>query len=194
MIAGLLLAAGRSSRFGGDKLLAPLRGRPVIRWSADALAASVSQLYVVVPPEADALRDALRGLDVAFVEHRSRDDGLGSSIAAGVSALPAHCEALLLALGDQPFVRGAESDRLIRHWRRLRPPAVVPSYEDGRGHPVLFDRACFAALTRLTGDEGARAVLDELGQQVAGVDSAGPRPIDVDTRDALRALENGMEE
>ena len=190
MIAGLLLAAGRSTRFGADKLLALLRGRPVLRWSAEVMAASVDATYVVLPPEAAAMRSALAGVGVELVEHARRDDGLGSSIAAGIGALPADCEAVVLALADQPFVSAPVIARLVEAWRESRAPAVVPRYLDGPGHPVLFARACLPALLRLSGDRGARRVLDALGDAVAYVDIAQSRPVDVDTPDALRTLED----
>lgn len=188
MIAGLLLAAGRSTRFGDDKLLATLRGRPVIRWSAEALAAAVDATYVVVPRDATALRTALLGIDVTFVEHAARDAGLGSSIAAGVAAIPPDSEAVVLALADQPFVSVPVILRLREAWRTSRAPAVVPRYRDGRGHPILFDRRCVPALLALTTDRGARSVLDSMGETVAWVEIDESRPADVDTPDALRAL------
>ena len=65
---------------------------------------------------------------------------------------------------------------------------MAPRYRDGRGQPVLFGRAAFAALGRLTGDAGARSVLDALGDDVATISVDATMPVDVDTPDALRAL------
>ena len=86
MIAGVLLAAGRSTRFGGDKLLALLHGRPVLAWSASALAAEVDALILVVPPGSAARIAALGGIPAVVVEHAARDDGLASSIRAGIAS------------------------------------------------------------------------------------------------------------
>jgi molybdenum cofactor cytidylyltransferase len=188
VIAGLLLAAGRSSRFGGDKLLAPLHGRPVLFWSAAAIATEVDALYVVVPPDAAARAVALAGIPAALVQHPGRDAGMASSIRVGIAALPAEVEAVVVALADQPLVTSAVVRALCEHWRSERPGAVAPRYRDGRGHPVLFDRANFAALGALEGDGGARALLDRLGAAVAIVQVDGTMPVDVDTPDALRAL------
>jgi molybdenum cofactor cytidylyltransferase len=189
VIAGLLLAAGRSTRFSGDKLVARLQGRPVLSWSASALAAGVDALYVVTPPDSQARVAALGGLDARIVEHAGRDAGLASSIIAGISALPLEVEAAVIALADQPGVSSATVRRLCDRWRAGGAAAVVPRYRDGRGHPVLFGRATFGALAMLEGDTGARAVLEALGDGLAIVDVAGPMPADVDTPDALRALE-----
>ena len=188
MIAGLLLAAGRSTRFGGDKLLAMLHDRPVLAWSASALAADVDALVLVVPLDSAARIAALGGIPAVVVAHAARDDGLASSIRAGIAALPADVEAVVIALADQPLVAHGVVRRLCRRWHDGGVIAVAPRYRDGRGHPVLFGRAAFAALAALEGDTGARSLLDSLGDDVALVDVDAPRPVDVDTPDALRAL------
>jgi molybdenum cofactor cytidylyltransferase len=190
VIAGLLLAAGRSSRFGGDKLLAPLRGRPVLFWSAAAIVMEVDALYVVVPPDSPARGEALTGggMPVTLVEHGGRDDGMASSIRAGIAALPDDVGAVVLALADQPLVSPLVVRALCDRWRTAPTSAVVPRYRDGHGHPVLFDRGCFAALRELEGDRGARALLERLGDRRALVDVDAAMPVDVDTPDALHAL------
>ena len=188
MIAGVLLAAGRSRRFGGDKLLAPLHGRPILFWSAAALAAEVDALYVVVPDGDLARIAALGGMPAVVVEHAEHDAGMGSSIGAGIAALPPSVEAAVIALGDQPAVVPAVVSRLCERWRVGGISAVVPSFRDGRGPPVLFGRAAFGALRTLTGDGGARSVLDMLGDAVATVRVADAAPVAVDTPDALRRL------
>lgn len=188
MIAGLLLAAGRSARFGGDKLLAPLHGRPVLFWSAAAIATEVDVLYVVLPEDAAARRAAIDGIPSLVVPHADRDAGMASSIGAGVDALGPDVEAVLIALADQPLVAPDVVRRLCARWRDGGAAAVVPAYRDGRGHPVLFGRASFPALRALTGDAGARSVLRALGDAVAAVAVDAAAPVDVDTPDMLRRL------
>ena len=104
MIAGLLLASGASRRFGANKLVASLDGRAVVRWSAEALVSAVDATFVVVPAQSDAIRAALRGLPVHGVENADAPEGMGSSIRAGVAALPAEAEAVVITLGDQPLI------------------------------------------------------------------------------------------
>jgi molybdenum cofactor cytidylyltransferase len=188
MIAGLLLAAGRSTRFGGDKLLAPLHGKPVLFWSAGAIATEVDALYVVVPSDAPARRAAIGGIRSVIVEHADRDTGMASSIAAGVAALGPEVEAVVIALADQPLVAPDVIRQLCARWREGGVAAVAPRYEDGRGNPVLFGRSCFEALGALTGDTGARSLLHALGGTVAVIPIATAAPLDVDTPDALRRL------
>ena len=188
MIAGLLLAAGRSTRFGADKLCAKLDGKAVIRWSVASLA-PLDVVYVVIPPGADAVTQALSRLDVRFVVNLGRDEGMASSIRAGVAALPDEIQAVVIALADQPRAAESVTRALCERWRAGDAAAVAPLYSDGRGNPVLFGRECFAALLSLRGDIGARAVLDGLGDRVALVEVADAMPADVDTPEALRALQ-----
>jgi molybdenum cofactor cytidylyltransferase len=188
VIAGLLLAAGRSRRFGADKLCAKLDGKAVIRWSAQALS-PVDMLYVVIPPGADAITQALSRLDVRLVVNLGRHEGMASSIRAGIAALSNDVDAAVIALADQPLLRTEVVRALYSRWREGGVAAVAPEYRDGRGHPVLFGRECFAALEALRGDVGARSVLDALGDRVALLPVDDVMPVDVDTPEALQALQ-----
>src|SRR5688500_4509610 len=193
MIAGLLLASGASRRFGSNKLVAPLNGRPVVRWSAEALASAVEETWVVVPARSAEVRAALDGLPVRWVENPVADEGMASSIRAGIAALPAEVEAVVITLGDQPLIDGDVIRRVVATWRGAPAPrgAVVAAYEDGRGHPSLFGAALFPALLALEGDRGARELLASLGAMVVAVGVPRRRPADVDTREALASLARG---
>lgn len=189
MIAGLLLAAGRSTRFGADKLLAIVDGAPVLSWSAAGLAAEVDALFLVVPEDAASRLRAVSGVEGVMVENVFRDDGLASSIRAGVAALPSHADAVVIALADQPFVSPGIVRRLRDRWSAGDAEAVAPSYRDGRGHPVLFGRSTFPSLEALEGDEGAKTLLKSLGAGLALVNIDEPMPADVDTPHALQELD-----
>jgi molybdenum cofactor cytidylyltransferase len=188
VIAGLLLASGASRRFGSDKVLAPLDGRPLIRWSTESLAGAVDTTFVVVREISDALRTALAGTSIEWVVNGEADTGMASSIRAGVAALPPNAEAVIVALADQPLLDPNVTRLLVERWRRGGARAVAPQYADGRGHPVLFDASLYSMLSTLDGDRGARIVLDELGDALALVPVVGPQPEDVDTPDVLRAV------
>ena len=191
MIAGLLLASGASRRFGSNKLLAPLDRRAVVRWSAEALVGAVDAAFVVVPVQCDEIRRALRGLAVRWVENVEASEGMASSIRAGIAALPAEAEAVVITLGDQPLIDREVIRDVVATWRAATPGtrAVVAEYDDGRGHPALFGAELFAALRALEGDRGGRELLASLGESVVVVRASGVRPIGVDTPDALAALE-----
>ena len=193
MIAGLLLASGASRRFGSNKLVAPLNGRPIVRWSAETLASTVEDTWVVVPSQSAEVRAALDGLPVRWVENPVAHEGMASSIRAGIAALSAEVEAVVITLGDQPLIDRAVVRRVVAAWRAVPAPrsAVVASYDDGRGHPALFGAALFPALLELEGDRGARELLGSLGEAVTVVDVPSARPADVDTPEALASLARG---
>jgi molybdenum cofactor cytidylyltransferase len=184
-IAGILLASGASRRFGANKLLVPLAGRALIRWSAEALASSVDEMYVVVPDDAPALRNALEGLGVHWVVNPDAASGMASSIRAGVGALLPDTSAAVVTLADQPLLDPVVVARVVARWREATARAVAVAYTDARGHPVLFDAALFSALMALRGDRGARALLDDLGSDLATVVVDGAQPLDVDTPEAF---------
>jgi len=190
MIAGLLLASGASRRFGSNKLVAPLEGRPVVQWSAQALVSAVDETWVVVPARSAEVRAALDELPLHWVENPVAHEGMASSIRAGIAALPAETEAVVITLGDQPLIDGGVIRRVVAQWRAAspRPAAVVTCYADGRGHPTLFGSALFSQLLALEGDRGARELLASLGEAVAEVDVPSVRPADVDTPEVLASL------
>jgi len=193
LIAGLVLASGASRRFGGNKLLASLGEHAVVHWAAAALSGTVDELLVVVAEDTDDMREALAGLPVRVVVNDAADQGLSSSIRAGVSALPPEAEAVVITLGDQPLLERECVARVIVRWQEGGVAAVATRYADGRGHPVLFSSALFPVLRRLEGDRGARAVLDGLGPAVALVEMEAEQPIDVDTREALEQVRSQLE-
>lgn len=194
MIAGLLLAGGASRRFGSNKLVEPLGDRPVVRWSAEALTAAVDVAYVVVPTCAVAIREALDGVPVRWVENPDAQEGMASSIRTGVAALPAEVDAVVITLGDQPLADVGVIRRVVERWRAAPEGihAAVTRYLDGRGHPTLFGATLFPALRALEGDRGARELLTTLGDAVAEVHVGHERPADVDTADALKRLNDAM--
>jgi molybdenum cofactor cytidylyltransferase len=182
VIAGIVLAGGLSRRMGRAKLLLPLEGRPVIRITVEGvLAAGVEPVVVVTGTEHRELADALAGLPVTLVNNPSPEAGQASSIRIGISALPGDTDAALIALGDQPFVPSGVMAGLLTAFRTTGKSIVAPRYRDGRGNPVLFSRETFAELRDISGDQGARSVVERDPRRVALVDFDLPMPQDVDT-------------
>ena len=189
MIAGLLLAAGGARRFGSQKLLALLHGLPIVRRAAVNLAAETDELWVVVGSEAEAVRHALDGVPARFVENEQWADGLSSSLAAGIRALPQEFDAIVIGLGDQPSVEREVIQRVIDRWRETARPIVSARYHGVRGHPVLLAREVFEEASSVRGDVGARELIMREPKRVAVVDVNADPPRDVDTTDDLSALE-----
>lgn len=190
MIVGLLLAAGAARRFGAPKLIQPLAGTPIVRWSAEALADATDEMMVVVPPDAAALRQALDGVQARFVVNDEPARGLGRSIACGARALPPHADAVVIALADEPRVDPRWIAAVIARYRASRDAAIVaPVFRGTRRHPVLFDHRVFSELANLDGDRGARDLIERDATRVALVEFDEPGAIDVDRPEDLARLE-----
>lgn len=176
-----MLAAGLARRMGGQKLLLVLGGKPIVRWSVEALRPHVDDLVVVTGGGGEAVRAALAGLAVRCVDNPHPEAGQGSSIAVGASALAPQTDAVIIALGDQPRVPPDVVTTLVQTWRQTGKAIVAPVYQGVQGTPVLFASAVFGELAALEGDAGARAVVGARPERVARVAFERAMPADVDT-------------
>ena len=166
-VAAVLLAAGAASRYraaGGveaSKLVADLRGGPLVRAAASAALSSQARPLIVVTGHAcEKIEAALSGLDATFVHNPDYASGLSSSLKAGVAALPESASGALILLGDMPRVSAKLLDRLIAAFvERPAALAIIPVLGGKRGNPALLSRALFAEVATLAGDEGARRLL-----------------------------------
>lgn len=205
-VAGIVLAAGRSSRFASDqpKQLLPWGdGNTLLGHVIDtALAAQTLERVLVVSgyeaARVEAATPALRaprllkpgrkqdasvaGRPVQIVRNEAWQDGQSSSVRAALQALPGDVSAAVFLLADQPDVQPQAIDALVQAHRRSLAPIVAPRYEDGqRGNPVLFDRAAFPELLNLTGDVGGRPLIGRYGSAVRYVELPGSQPQGIDT-------------
>lgn len=190
-VFALILAAGQSRRLGRPKQMLELDGRTLVTHVVErALAASVDAVVVVTGAHASVVELELIAQPVYQVFNPRFAEGQGTSLAAGVRAMPAECEAAIVLLGDTPTVSSDTVSRVADAWRGSRAPAIIAGYGERRGHPVLFDRSQFRDLAALEGDEGGRSVLDRLGDRVIVVDiGIAKPPADVDTEADWVALQ-----
>ena len=189
MIAAVVLAAGASTRFGSQKLLAPVRGAPLVRRTVEqVLAAGLDSVVVVLGREHQAVRAALDDLPVRFVVNPDFRDGLSTSLRTGLRDLGRAFDAAIVALGDQPGISGSTIASLIEEYRRSGQPIVVPVYAGTRGNPVLFDASVFPELEAVGGDQGGREVIGRDPSRVATVSFPFAMPGDVDTVEDYQAL------
>lgn len=190
MIAALVLAAGASRRFGAPKLLQDLHGKPLVRWSVDALLrGGVDTILVVVAPEHRGIANAMYGVGAELVVNPRAARGVGTSIARGIGALPETCEAALIALADEPQMPASlVRDVIAAHRREPSAQIVAPYYGSVPGHPILFTRTVFAELAALDGDRGARDTVARDPARVRRLQIPGAPPRDVDLPEDLARL------
>jgi molybdenum cofactor cytidylyltransferase len=190
-IGAVVLAAGRSTRMGGpNKLLAEIRGRPLVRIaSEEALASGASPVIVVTGHQRAEIEKALGGLPVRLAHNPDFADGLATSLKAGIRALPSDVDAAIVCLGDMPCI----DPKLMRQLMAAFAPergvlVVVPTFEGKRGNPVLWSRRFFPDLMAIEGDVGARHLIGRYGEAVVEVPVAKGTLVDVDTPESLAEL------
>lgn len=191
-VAGLVLAAGRSTRMGQDnKLLAEIDGLPMVVHAIEAMLASrADPVIVVTGHEAKAVRLAIGDRNVSFVHNPDYASGLSTSLGAGLDALPETAAGTLVGLGDMPRIRSSDIDRLIAAFNPSEGRAIcVPTVAGKRGNPVLFAREFLSEMRAVEGDVGARHLIGAHHDRVCEVEMDDDATlIDVDTKDALAAL------
>jgi molybdenum cofactor cytidylyltransferase len=169
----VVLAAGSGSRFGGGKLLAAWGAGVLLEGAlAAAFAAPVRSVTVVIGADADAVAVAARSFDARTVIVHAGDyaEGMGASLRTGIASLPPDTDGAFVFLGDMPRVPTAVL-RTMAEAVAAGAEAAAPVFEGRRGNPVLLSRALFPDLLALTGDAGARGVLQGLGERLALVES-----------------------
>ena len=187
-IVGILLCAGRATRFGGAKLLAPLArdargapaGTPVAVAAAMHLAAALPSSLAVVRVDDAELSDRLHIAGLRVVRCANAGDGMGASLACGVTGAP-EAGAWIVALGDMPWIAPA-TVTAVAAALAAGAEIAAPSFRGARGHPVGFSRRHYAALAALSGDSGARALVERHRERLTRVDVDDPGILaDVDT-------------
>jgi molybdenum cofactor cytidylyltransferase len=196
-IAAVVLAAGQSTRMGAvNKMLAKIGGKPLVRIAAEqALASRAKPVIVVTGHEHQQVEAALSGLPVRFTHNPDFADGLGTSLKAGIAAVPKDADGAIVCLGDMPQVDHALIDKLIAAFDPERSAlVVVPSINGRRGNPVVWSRRFFNDLMSINGDIGARHLIGAYAEAVVEVPVAGDAALtDVDTPESLSAVKAEIE-
>jgi molybdenum cofactor cytidylyltransferase len=173
-IGAVLLAAGASQRFGSDnKLLANIKGKPLIRWVAEEIVHSVAEVVVVTGCDHLLIEKALEDLPLRFAHNLSWTTGMGSSIAVGIMALGPQVRGAFIVPGDMPFLTSALLKDLIATFNETRGASIVyPTTLLGeQRNPVLWPRRFFPVLGSLSGPGGAKHLL------ATSVNSQKPVPV-----------------
>jgi molybdenum cofactor cytidylyltransferase len=191
-VTAIVLAAGASSRFGSNKLLADLGGRPVLQHVLDAVAAAgLGDAVVVLGDSHGAVEAAIRWRGERIVVNKRPQDGLSSSVRIGLDAAaedPA-AQAVVIVLGDQPAIQGHVIRAVVEAADESPAPFIRARYAaDGAPNPVLVRRAAWARAAGLSGDRGLGPLLAAHPELVLAVPVEGANP-DIDTPADLTALE-----
>jgi molybdenum cofactor cytidylyltransferase len=191
-VAAVVLAAGQGLRFGSQKLLAPLRGRPLLQHALDAAnASSLSPIVVVLGADADAIETGVSPGRARFVRNPDHATGQASSLRVGLRVLDAN-DAAVVVLGDQPNVTAALLDALVAAQRSSGAPAVVCAQDGRRSPPTLLHRDLWKEVDALRGDTGARDVLARHPDTAVFEVAAGlARLDDIDTPEDGERLSRG---
>ncbi len=186
-VAGIVLAAGGSTRLGVPKQLVEFRGQPLV-WHAVRVGveAGLSPLLVVVGAAGAQIRLALEGEPVTIIDNPDWENGQSTSVRVGLSRVEAGIEAAIFLLSDMPLVDPELVRQVVATHRRTLAALVAPRVGGRRANPVLFDRSTFLDLRQLTGDQGGRSLFDHYDP--AWVEWTESAMLDLDTPEDLRRL------
>ena len=208
-IAALILAAGRASRFGSLKQLAPINNKPMLQHCIDsANSALPGAVYTLLGYQPELIKSTITGTKI--IEHPQWARGIGSSIAVGVDYLSKDFDAILIMLGDQPMISGSYLKQLIdlfkeqQHQDQLQKKQpkknqsqkdhaqnhhqlVCSAYQKNLGVPAIFGRQHFSELIKLADDYGAKQYLMDLSPAPVAI-SLGELSMDVDYPQDLKSL------
>jgi molybdenum cofactor cytidylyltransferase len=192
-IAAIVLAAGKSTRMAPHNklLVTDPSGKPMVARVVDnVLSSGARPVVLVTGHRPEDIRAALGGRPVIYAHAEKFGEGLSESLKAGIAALPANVAAAIVCLGDMPLVTGRIIDRLLAAWDPDEGRSIVQPTHQGRpGNPILWDRRYFPEIATLSGDVGARALLQRHAEQVAEVEIGDDAVLrDFDTVDSLATL------
>ena len=188
LVFAVVLAAGCASRFGSTKQLEVFDGAALVRRAAElARETCGNNTILVAGHDSAAVAKAAGDAAPYLVINDRHTEGLGSSIAAAVKTVSHAADAILLMLADQPLITVSHLQALIKTWSGADDEIVATSFSGTMGPPVLFPRNAFPALARLSGDRGARSVLQDKSYTMKTIkfeDAA----IDIDTPEDLKNI------
>jgi len=192
--AGIILAAGESTRFGEPKQLLRLGGRFLIEWVlAAALSSNLDHVLLVLGCEHERIRRCLRSTTAhAKCEIQVNPDyrrGQSTSLKAGILGIRHDFPSAMFLLGDQPLVDAAVINLLLARYHASPKAICVPTHRGTRGNPTLFGSSFYPELLKLAGDRGARDLIAGHPHQVLEVEIPDPLVfLDIDRREDVQPL------
>jgi 4-nitrophenyl phosphatase len=189
-VAGIVLAAGASTRFGSPKQLLMWDGTPLAAHVCDvALAARLDPVIAVLGHSAADVRRTLVGRPVQVAMNWRWKDGLSTSVQTGLAALPPDVEGAIFLHCDQPLITARLLQAMVDHFDPDTAPIVHPTVQGERAAPVLFARDFFAEMANVHGDRGGRGLINKYADRVATITVDDPNAlVDVDTPEAFKRI------
>lgn len=192
-VSAVVLAAGMSRRMGTPKQLLRIGGETILgRTLKNVRASNVSEIVLVLGHAAESVEKTIATDDLKIVRNPEYQDGMGTSLRAGLAAVDADAEGALIILADQPWVVSETLSRLIALHQESRPQIIIPMHRGFRGNPVLLDRSVFPEVQALHGDVGCRAIFGDHTENILKLEVDDPGILlDIDSRDELEKLNAG---
>lgn len=190
MISAIILAAGKSLRMGFPKLLLPIEGKSLLQHVIDsALKSKVDDVVVVLGAEAAKLKREIKPGKARIIVNTSYEEGQSTSLRAGLQSINPKSRAVIILLGDQPFINKATINALVDKYQESGSPVVAPVYNGKRGNPVLFDRSLIPELLSASGDQGGRKIVEKYIDRIATIEiDSAIVGIDIDTWDDYQKM------
>jgi len=160
MICAIVLAAGQSRRMGVQKLLLPFgKGSVILHIVDQVLDSFIDEVHVVVGYEANRIAEQISDRPVSIVTNPDYESSMLSSVRCGFQSLPQHCDAVLVALGDQPSITSELVNEMIQSFKKINKRILVPLYRGKRGHPILVSIRYRNEIMTCYDDVGLRGLL-----------------------------------
>jgi molybdenum cofactor cytidylyltransferase len=191
MISAVVLAAGHAQRLGREKLLLPLRGKPVLQWVLESALASELDEIICVMRELTSTQRQLNISDerLLWLTNYAADRGQSTSVIAGLWATNPRSDGVMFLVGDQPLLPKELINSLIEKFRAGSAWIVAPSFNQQPRNPVLFRRDLFPELLQLTGDRGGRGLIEKHKNRTALIEWQDELPfLDLDVHEDYERL------
>lgn len=178
-VAAIVLAAGASTRFDGNKLLRQWKGLPLLDHVLEVVRqCQVDRRVLVLGSGQEQIQEAINHQGFELTSNEAWADGQSTSVQAGLDVVVGDVEAAIYLLGDMPLVPSSLVDALASRYAETLKPIVAPRVEGEWGNPVLFDRATFMAFSELSGDRGAKTLFPRFEIEPVEAGLAAKRDID----------------